>query len=178
MITENNTISNNSNKNDFLSKLPFEIVSLILTKYTRYCVIRDKRLLFINKFRIKRLSHIAHILSRIPRIKLCQNIYTTYHGEPYSIVSLDICNRLMLPMDLENYTIQKYVNWINELCHTTKIYINKSYSVHSATDSLDKHTRRLCILSIYKEGELYPFTNTFSLPASELELDLDLNSDE
>ena len=162
---------------DFLSKLPYEVVVLILTQYTGHCVVRENRLLFINQFTEKQLENLKNILSIIPKIKYRITIPNIQYN-PTSIVNLDICKRLITQYDLENHNIKKYFNCRdnqNELC---KVYIHKSYTIRSATDFLGKHSRRLCILYFYKDDEEFPYTSrTFSLPASELEIASDLDSD-
>jgi hypothetical protein len=88
---------------------------------------------------------------------------------------MDICRRLLSNYDIENENIMKYLKLyitqeeLNNGHH--EVYIHKTYSVHNDTDFFPKHTRRLCILYFYGKDEKYPYSRTFSLPASELDVE-------
>ena len=175
---------NNYTNNDLnlvFSKLPNEIIVAILTKYSRYCIVRDNKLVFLKRFHNKRLEYINSIISKIPKPRYfnCPGGSLAIQYYQPNIVSLDICARHISYDDIQNENVWKYLEtYIDKpqeaVEHDNNIYIHKTYTVHNHSDFFTKHTRRLCILYFYGKDGKYPYSRTFSLPASELDNGFDV----
>ena len=117
-----------------------------------------------------------HFLSRIPK-PICKTLNNSIqYDELNRVVGLDICKRRFLDRDLENKHIRKYFNL--DKCRAEEhsknecdVYIHKIYTIHGATDFLDKHTRRMCILYFCNMNckDSLPYSRTFSISASEID---------
>jgi hypothetical protein len=114
-------------------------------------------------------------ISKIPKPKYYTANSRLTQLDFNNIVTMDICGRLLSKNDMENENIMKYLKFhitqqeINNGEH--EVYIHKTYTVHNDSEFLAKHTRRLCILYFYGKDEKYPYSRTFSLPSSELDVE-------